>query len=152
MAKQLRDIETELKEERKPKQAAVYAKKKLETKYKDLESTRDINNKLKENALKQTDDQKRRREVNMQARKTQVEKDLAAKEEVREEKRHGMAKQFRDIGTEIDEECEQKQAEQRTQLEEMEGELQQTKDQKIRQEEEVARGEEAWDGQVAQRH
>ena len=53
MAKQLRDIETELEKERKPKQAAVNAKKKRETEYKDLGSTRDINNKLKEDALKQ---------------------------------------------------------------------------------------------------
>ena len=69
--------------ERKPNQATVKAKKKLETKYKDLESTRDIN-KLKEDVLKQTEDQKRQMEVNMQARETQGEKDLAAKEEVRE--------------------------------------------------------------------
>merc|ERR1712130_449063 len=34
-------------------QAAVNAKKKLETDYKDLESTMDMNNKLKEDALKQ---------------------------------------------------------------------------------------------------
>ena len=83
MAKQLRDVKTELNEERKPKQAAVNDKKKLETEYKDLESTRDINNKLKEDVLKQTEDQKRRLEVNMQARKTQFERDLAAKEEER---------------------------------------------------------------------
>merc|ERR1719232_2132813 len=53
MSKQLRDLESELDEERKQKQAAVNAKKKLETDYKDLESTMDMNNKLKEDALKQ---------------------------------------------------------------------------------------------------
>merc|ERR1719232_1089568 len=53
MAKQLRDLESELDEERKQKQTAVNAKKKLETDYKDLESTMDMNNKLKEDALKQ---------------------------------------------------------------------------------------------------
>jgi len=53
MAKQLRDLESELDEERKQKQAAVNAKKKLETDYKDLESTMDMNNKLKEDAIKQ---------------------------------------------------------------------------------------------------
>merc|ERR1719391_1767829 len=50
MAKQLRDLEAELDEERKQKQTAVNAKKKLETDYKDLESTMDMNNKLKEDA------------------------------------------------------------------------------------------------------
>ena len=43
-----------------------------------------------------------------------------------------MAKQLRDIETEMEEEREQKQAKQRTQLEEMEDELQQTDDQKRR--------------------
>ena len=129
MAKQLRDIEIQREEERNPKQAAVNGRKKLETKYKDLQSTRDINNKLKEDVLKQTEDQKMRMEVNMQARKTQVEKGLAAKEEVREEKRHGMAKQPMDIEIKLDEVREQKQAKKRTQLEEMEDELQRTEDQ-----------------------
>merc|ERR1719445_1792221 len=53
MAKQLRDLESELDEERKQKQTAVNAKKKLETDYKDLESTMDMNNKLKDDAIKQ---------------------------------------------------------------------------------------------------
>ena len=53
MAKQIRDLEAELDEERKQRQTAVNAKKKLETDYKDLESTMDMNNKLKEDALKQ---------------------------------------------------------------------------------------------------
>ena len=120
-----------------------------------------------EDELQPTEDQKRRLEVNLRTRKTQVEKDLAAKEEVREEKRHGMAKQLRDIETEMEEEREQKQAKQRTQLEEMEDELQQTKDQKMRLEVnmqtrktqfrerpcgqgEGERGEEAQDSQAAQ--
>ena len=47
---------------------------------------------------------------------------------VRKKERQGIAKQLRDIKTELDEEHEQKQAEQRTQLEEMEDELQQTED------------------------
>merc|ERR1719325_317223 len=53
MSKQLRDLESELDEERKQKQTAVNAKKKLETDYKDLESTMEMNNKLKEDAIKQ---------------------------------------------------------------------------------------------------
>merc|ERR1719410_167882 len=53
MSKQLRDLESELDEERKQKQTAANAKKKLETDYKDLESTMDMNNKLKEDAIKQ---------------------------------------------------------------------------------------------------
>merc|ERR1719230_2157186 len=53
MSKQLRDLESELDEERKQKQTAVNAKKKLETDYKDLESTMDMNNKLKDDAIKQ---------------------------------------------------------------------------------------------------
>ena len=57
-----------------------------------------------EDEMQQTEDQKRRMEVNMQARKTQLEKDLAAKEEAREEERRGMAKQPRDIETELEEE------------------------------------------------
>ena len=69
MAKQLRDIETVLDEERKPKQAAVNTKKKLETEYKDLESTRDINNKLKEDVLKQlTKLQQAREEIQRDAK------------------------------------------------------------------------------------
>merc|ERR1719348_617133 len=51
-----------------------------------------------------------RLEVNMQALKTQFERDLAAKEEAGEEKRRGMAKQIRDLEAELDEERKQKQA------------------------------------------
>ena len=60
--------------------------------------------------MQQKEDQKRRMEVNMQARKTQLEKDLAAKEEARKEERRGMAKQLRDIETELEEERKPKQA------------------------------------------
>ena len=73
--------------------------------------------------LQQIEDQ------NEQTWKTQFERDLAAKEKVREGKRHGIAKQLRDIKTEMDEVREQKQAEQRTNMEEREDKPQQTKDQ-----------------------
>ena len=63
-----------------------------------------------EDEMQQTEDQKGRMEVNMQARKTQFEKDLTAKEEAREEERRGMAKQLRDIETELEEERKPKQA------------------------------------------
>merc|ERR1712020_169407 len=63
-----------------------------------------------EDELQQTEDQKMRLEVNMQALKTQFERDLAAKEEAGEEKRRGMAKQLRDLEAELDEERKQKQA------------------------------------------
>merc|ERR1712037_313189 len=49
-------------------------------------------------------------EVNMQALKTQFERDLAAKEEAGEEKRRGMSKQLRDLEAELDEERKQKTA------------------------------------------
>ena len=62
-----------------------------------------------EDELQQTEDQKMRLEVNMQALKTQFERDLAAKEEAGEEKRRGMAKQLRDLESELDEERKQKQ-------------------------------------------
>ena len=63
-----------------------------------------------EDELQQTKDQKMRLEERMQTRKTQFERDLAAKEEVCEEKRRGMAKQLRDLETEVDEEREHKPA------------------------------------------
>merc|ERR1719232_1551432 len=53
MAKAIRDLETELDEERKQKTAAVNAKKKLDADYKDLESNLEMNSKMKEDALKQ---------------------------------------------------------------------------------------------------
>ena len=63
-----------------------------------------------EDELQQTEDQKMRLEVNMQALKSQFERDLAAKEEAGEEKRRGMAKQIRDLEAELDEERKQRQA------------------------------------------
>ena len=63
-----------------------------------------------EDELQQTTDQKMWLEVNMQTRKTHFGRDLAAKEELRKEKRRGMAKQLRDRKTELYEEREQKQA------------------------------------------
>ena len=53
MAKQPKDIETELDEVREQKQAIVNVKKMLETEYKDLKATMDIHNKVKEDVLKQ---------------------------------------------------------------------------------------------------
>ena len=47
MAKAIRDLETELDEERKQKTAAVNAKKKLDADYKDLESNLEMNSKMK---------------------------------------------------------------------------------------------------------
>ncbi|XP_055708521.1 myosin heavy chain, non-muscle [Phlebotomus papatasi] len=52
LVKALRDIETELDEERKQRAAAVAAKKKLEGDIKDMEATLEMNNKVKEDALK----------------------------------------------------------------------------------------------------
>lgn len=53
LVKGLRDLETELDEERKQRAAAVAAKKKLEGDLKDVEATLEMNNKVKEDALKQ---------------------------------------------------------------------------------------------------
>ena len=72
-----------------------------------------------EDKLQQTEDQEMRLEVNRQAWKTQSERDLAAEEEVGEEKRHGMAKQPMDNEIKLDEVREKKQAKQWTQLEKM---------------------------------
>ena len=63
-----------------------------------------------EDELQATEDQKMRLEVNMQALKTQYERDLQAKEEAGEEKRRGMTKQLRDLEAELDEERKQKTA------------------------------------------
>ncbi|CRL04792.1 CLUMA_CG017848, isoform A [Clunio marinus] len=53
LVKNLRDLETELEEERKQRSAAVAAKKKLESDLKDIEATLEMNNKVKEDAVKQ---------------------------------------------------------------------------------------------------
>lgn len=54
LIKNLRDLETELEEERKQRSAAVAAKKKLESDLKDIAATLEMNNKVKEDALKQS--------------------------------------------------------------------------------------------------
>uniref|UniRef100_A0A6M2DP06 Putative myosin class v heavy chain n=1 Tax=Xenopsylla cheopis TaxID=163159 RepID=A0A6M2DP06_XENCH len=53
LVKALRDVESELDEERKQRAAAVAAKKKLEGDLKDQEATLEMHNKVKEDALKQ---------------------------------------------------------------------------------------------------
>uniref|UniRef100_A0A1L8E5N4 Putative myosin class i heavy chain n=1 Tax=Nyssomyia neivai TaxID=330878 RepID=A0A1L8E5N4_9DIPT len=53
LVKALRDMETELDEERKQRTAAVAAKKKLEGDIKDMEATLETNNRVKEDAVKQ---------------------------------------------------------------------------------------------------
>ena len=50
-----------------------------------------------------------RLKVNMQALKTQFERDMAAKEEQGEDKRRGMGKQIRDLEAKLDEERKQRQ-------------------------------------------
>ena len=75
IANQLRDIKTELEEEREQKQTEQRTQ---------LEERKD--------ELQQTEAQKMRLEVNRPTQKTQFERDLAAKEEGREDKKRGMAK------------------------------------------------------------
>ncbi|XP_055324456.1 myosin heavy chain, non-muscle isoform X1 [Sitodiplosis mosellana] len=53
LVKALRDMETELDEERKQRAAAIAAKKKLESDLKDIEATLEMHNKMKEDAVKQ---------------------------------------------------------------------------------------------------
>merc|ERR1719225_1948342 len=53
MAKSIRDLETELDEERKQKNCCCQCKEKLDADYKDLESNLEMNSKMKEDALKQ---------------------------------------------------------------------------------------------------
>ncbi|XP_039754036.1 myosin heavy chain, non-muscle isoform X1 [Pararge aegeria] len=53
IVKQLRELESELEEERKQRAAAVAARKKLEAELKDNEQALHLNNKLKEDAIKQ---------------------------------------------------------------------------------------------------
>lgn len=53
LIKQLRELESELEEERKQRTAAVTARKKLEGDLKDMEGQLEMNGKLKEDALKQ---------------------------------------------------------------------------------------------------
>lgn len=49
----MRDLEAELEDERKQRTAALAFRKKLEADYKDLEQQLEMNNKIKEDALKQ---------------------------------------------------------------------------------------------------
>ncbi|KAH9417105.1 Myosin-9 [Dermatophagoides pteronyssinus] len=53
LIKKIRDLETELEEERKQKSAATMARKKLESELHDLEQQLEIGNKMKEDAIKQ---------------------------------------------------------------------------------------------------
>nr|XP_018907941.1 PREDICTED: myosin heavy chain, non-muscle isoform X2 [Bemisia tabaci] len=57
-----------------------------------------------EDELQMTEDAKLRLEVNMQALRTQFERDLQTKEEQAEEKRRGLLKQLRDLEAELEEE------------------------------------------------
>lgn len=53
LAKQLREVEQELDDERKQKAAALASRKKYEADFKDMEQQLEMHNKLKEDALKQ---------------------------------------------------------------------------------------------------
>ena len=53
LLKQLRDLEMELDDERKQRSSSSALRKKLEADYKDLEQQMEMNNKLKDDALKQ---------------------------------------------------------------------------------------------------
>ncbi|XP_021938647.1 myosin heavy chain, non-muscle isoform X2 [Zootermopsis nevadensis] len=61
-----------------------------------------------EDELQFTEDAKLRLEVNMQALRTQFERDLQAKEEQAEEKRRGLLKQLRDLEAELEDERKQR--------------------------------------------
>ncbi|CAO1373534.1 unnamed protein product [Diamesa serratosioi] len=78
LIKNLRDLETELEEERKQRSAAVAAKKKLEGDLKDIEATLEMNNKVKEDALKQA----KKLQVQMKDVMRDAEDAKAAKEEL----------------------------------------------------------------------
>ena len=61
-----------------------------------------------EGDLQMTEDVKLRLEVNMQAMKTQMERDMSAKEEQAEEKRRTLLKQLRDLEMELEDERKQR--------------------------------------------
>lgn len=63
-----------------------------------------------EDELQCTEDAKLRLEVNMQALRTQFERELQAKEEQAEEKRRGLVKQLRDLEVELEDERKQRSA------------------------------------------
>ncbi|EDX08653.1 GD24899 [Drosophila simulans] len=82
------------------------AKRALESQLAELKAQ----NEELEDDLQLTEDAKLRLEVNMQALRSQFERDLLAKEEGAEEKRRGLVKQLRDLETELDEERKQRTA------------------------------------------
>ncbi|XP_058796556.1 myosin heavy chain, non-muscle isoform X2 [Phymastichus coffea] len=63
-----------------------------------------------EDELQCTEDAKLRLEVNMQAMRTQFDRELQAKEEQAEEKRRGLVKQLRDLEAELEDERKQRSA------------------------------------------
>ncbi|KAH8401047.1 hypothetical protein KR009_002704, partial [Drosophila setifemur] len=82
------------------------AKRALESQLAELKAQ----NEELEDDLQLTEDAKLRLEVNMQALRSQFERDLQAKEEGAEEKRRGLVKQLRDLEAELDEERKQRTA------------------------------------------
>ncbi|XP_039954687.1 myosin heavy chain, non-muscle isoform X2 [Bactrocera tryoni] len=82
------------------------AKRALESQLAELKAQ----NEELEDDLQLTEDAKLRLEVNMQALRSQFERDLQAKEEQAEEKRRGLIKQIRDLEAELDEERKQRTA------------------------------------------
>ena len=56
-----------------------------------------------EDDLQLTEDAKLRLEVNLQAAKTQYERDISAREEASEEKRKGLLRQLRDVEGDLEE-------------------------------------------------
>ncbi|XP_054088736.1 myosin heavy chain, non-muscle isoform X2 [Zeugodacus cucurbitae] len=82
------------------------AKRALESQLAELKAQ----NEELEDDLQLTEDAKLRLEVNMQAMRSQFERDLQAKEEQAEEKRRGLIKQIRDLEAELDEERKQRTA------------------------------------------
>ncbi|XP_053965752.1 myosin heavy chain, non-muscle isoform X1 [Anastrepha ludens] len=82
------------------------AKRALESQLAELKAQ----NEELEDDLQLTEDAKLRLEVNMQALRSQFERDLQAKDEQAEEKRRGLVKQLRDLEAELDEERKQRTA------------------------------------------
>ncbi|KAH8257644.1 hypothetical protein KR038_004247, partial [Drosophila bunnanda] len=82
------------------------AKRALESQLAELKAQ----NEELEDDLQLTEDAKLRLEVNMQALRSQFDRDLQAKEEGAEEKRRGLVKQLRDLEAELDEERKQRTA------------------------------------------
>ncbi|KAL5288885.1 MYH9 family protein [Megaselia abdita] len=78
LAKAIRDLESELDEERKQRAAAVAAKKKLEGDLKEIETTLEMHNKVKEDALKHS----KRLQIQVKEALREAEDAKAAKEEL----------------------------------------------------------------------